>query len=130
MKTRNKRLLAKLVKDNAGLFVGAALCTVASVFLGFMTPAVLAEVLDHYLGGMPSRLPPPFDRWALDLGAGGNALGPLLGAGVVIILISLMSPSYIIPLFTDQRGQLMLMGGGFWMATGVFVMRRMINFKI
>lgn len=48
----------------------------------------------------------------------------------VIILISLMSPSYIIPLFTDQRGQLMLMGGGFWMATGVFVMRRMINFKI
>ncbi|MDD2561090.1 MAG: ABC transporter ATP-binding protein [Eubacteriales bacterium] len=91
MKTRNKRLLAKLVKDNAGLFVGAALCTVASVFLGFMTPAVLAEVLDHYLGGMPSRLPPPFDRWALDLGAGGNALGPLLGAGVVIILISLVN---------------------------------------
>ncbi|MDD3109052.1 MAG: ABC transporter ATP-binding protein [Eubacteriales bacterium] len=91
MKTRNKRLLAKLVKDNAGLFVGAALCTVASVFLGFMTPAVLAEVLDHYLGGMPSRLAPPFDRWALDLGAGGNALGPLLGAGVVIILISLVN---------------------------------------
>lgn len=48
----------------------------------------------------------------------------------VIVLISLMSPSYITPLFTDQRGQLMLMAGGFWMSMGVFVMRRMINFKI
>jgi tight adherence protein B len=48
----------------------------------------------------------------------------------VVILISLMSPSYITPLFTEQRGQLMLMGGGFWMAMGVFVMRQMINFKI
>jgi tight adherence protein B len=48
----------------------------------------------------------------------------------VVILISLMSPSYITPLFTEQRGQLMLMAGGFWMSTGVFIMRRMINFKI
>ncbi|MDD4080378.1 MAG: ABC transporter ATP-binding protein [Eubacteriales bacterium] len=91
MKTRNKRLLGQLVKDNAGLFMGAALCTIASVFLGFMTPAVLAEVLDHYLGGMPSRLPGPFDQWALSLGAGGNTFAPLLGAGVVIILISLLN---------------------------------------
>lgn len=48
----------------------------------------------------------------------------------VMVLISLMSPTYIGPLFSDQRGQLMLMGGGFWMALGVFVMRHMINFKI
>lgn len=48
----------------------------------------------------------------------------------VIVLISMMSPGYIAPLFNDQRGQLMLMAGGFWMSMGVFVMRRMINFKI
>ena len=59
------------------LFLGAALCTVASVFLGFMTPAVLAEVLDHYLGGMPSRLPAPLDGWAAALGTGGNRSLPL-----------------------------------------------------
>jgi tight adherence protein B len=34
------------------------------------------------------------------------------------------------PLFSDHRGQLMLLGGVAWMSTGIFVMRRMINFKI
>lgn len=48
----------------------------------------------------------------------------------VMVLVSMMSPQYITPLFTDQRGQLMLMAGAFWMSMGVFVMRRMINFKI
>jgi tight adherence protein B len=48
----------------------------------------------------------------------------------VVVLISLMSPTYITPLFSEPRGQLMLMAGGFWMSMGVFVMRQMINFKI
>jgi tight adherence protein B len=30
---------------------------------------------------------------------------------------------------TDPRGQMMLLGGALWMASGIFVMRRMINFK-
>jgi ATP-binding cassette subfamily B protein len=91
MKRRNRRLLRQLMRDNAGLFAGASLCTVASVFLGFMTPAVLAEVLDHYLAGMPSRLPAPLDGWAHALSAGGNTLLPLVAAGVVIVLISLLN---------------------------------------
>jgi tight adherence protein B len=33
------------------------------------------------------------------------------------------------PMFHDHRGQLMLLGGIFWMSTGIWVMRRMINFK-
>jgi tight adherence protein B len=48
----------------------------------------------------------------------------------VIALISFTSPQYMVPLFTDPRGNLMLMGGAFWMGIGIFVMRRMINFKI
>lgn len=48
----------------------------------------------------------------------------------VMLLISLMSPGYMAPLYTDPRGHLMLMVAGFWMSIGVFVMRRMINFKI
>ena len=91
MKKRNRQLLGQLLGDNAGLFAGASLCTVASVFLGFMTPAVLAEVLDHYLGFMTSRLPAPLDGWAAALGAGGNQLMPLVGAGAVIVLISLLN---------------------------------------
>lgn len=47
----------------------------------------------------------------------------------VVLLICITSPAYMVPMFTDPRGQIMLMGGALWMATGIFVMRRMINFK-
>jgi tight adherence protein B len=36
----------------------------------------------------------------------------------------------MVPLFTDHRGNLLLLASGVWMSIGVFVMRRMINFKI
>jgi len=48
----------------------------------------------------------------------------------VVALIGATSPAYMVPLFTDPRGQILLLGGGVWMATGIFVMRRMINFRI
>jgi len=48
----------------------------------------------------------------------------------VVTLISMTSPDYMMPMFTDPRGKLMLMVGGVWMSLGIFVMRRMINFKI
>lgn len=47
----------------------------------------------------------------------------------VVILISVTAPAYMKPMFTDPRGHLMLMAGGIWMSIGIFVMRRMINFK-
>ena len=47
----------------------------------------------------------------------------------VVVLISVTSPNYMVPMFSDPRGELMLLGGAFWMALGIFVMRRMINFK-
>ena len=34
-----------------------------------------------------------------------------------------------LPQMPDPRGNLMLMGGAMGMAMGIFVMRRMINFK-
>jgi tight adherence protein B len=48
----------------------------------------------------------------------------------VIILISMTTPTYIALMFTDPRGQLMLMGGLLWMGIGIFVMTKMVSFKI
>jgi tight adherence protein B len=48
----------------------------------------------------------------------------------IMALVSVTSPSYMAPMYGDQRGHLMLLGGALWMAAGIFSMRRMINFKI
>ena len=47
----------------------------------------------------------------------------------VVTLITITAPSYMAVMFTDSRGHMMLMGGVIWMSLGVFVMRKMINFK-
>jgi tight adherence protein B len=47
----------------------------------------------------------------------------------VIVLISVTSPAYMQPLFTDPRGHLMLLAAAIWMGIGVLVMRKMINFR-
>jgi tight adherence protein B len=48
----------------------------------------------------------------------------------VMVIVSLTTPSYMSLMFTDPRGNLMLLGGALWMAMGIFVMKRMISFKI
>jgi tight adherence protein B len=48
----------------------------------------------------------------------------------LMALVSLTSPGYMAPMFLDQRGHLMLLGSAIWMGMGIFVMRRMISFKI
>src|SRR5579884_312499 len=47
---------------------------------------------------------------------------------VVMALVYFTSPAYISLLWTDSFGRIMLACCGIWMAIGVFVMRRMINF--
>ena len=47
----------------------------------------------------------------------------------VVLLITITTPSYMQPMFHDPRGQLMLAGGIALMSTGIWIMRRMINFK-
>jgi tight adherence protein B len=54
--------------------------------------------------------------------------------GALPFLLSLtiyfLNPSYIELLFTDPLGKKMSIGGGLWMLIGVFVMKKMISFKI
>lgn len=47
----------------------------------------------------------------------------------VMIMTYLASPDYIDPLFTTKVGNFFIAIGLLWMASGVFVMRKMINFK-
>ncbi|MFN3931978.1 MAG: type II secretion system F family protein [Brevundimonas sp.] len=47
----------------------------------------------------------------------------------VMILVSVTTPAYMAKLFTDPRGQFMLLVAVMMMALGVFVMKRMISFK-
>jgi tight adherence protein B len=47
----------------------------------------------------------------------------------VMLIVYLTTPAYIKLLFTERVGNLMLAGCVFWMSTGIFVMRKMINFK-
>jgi len=48
---------------------------------------------------------------------------------VVMGIVYLTTPSYIKLLFTERTGNLMLAVCVFWMSVGIFVMRKMINFK-
>lgn len=49
---------------------------------------------------------------------------------VVALLVYLTSPEYIMILFNDPRGHLILGFSAVWMSIGIFVMRNMINFDI
>lgn len=49
---------------------------------------------------------------------------------VMYALIRVVSPDYAVLLWTDPRGQTMMMYGIFWMSIGYFVMWRMVNFEI
>lgn len=49
---------------------------------------------------------------------------------IVALLVYLTSPDYMMILFTDPRGQLVIGAGLFWMGLGIFIMRNMINFDI
>ena len=49
---------------------------------------------------------------------------------IVALLVYLTSPYYIMILFTDPRGHLILAFSGVWMSVGIFIMRNMIQFDI
>jgi tight adherence protein B len=46
-----------------------------------------------------------------------------------MLLVYLTTPAYMTLMFTERAGNLMLAGCVLWMSIGIFVMRKMINFK-
>jgi tight adherence protein B len=49
---------------------------------------------------------------------------------IVGFLVYLSSPNYIMPLFTTPTGHLVLGCSGLWMAIGIGVMKKMMNFEV
>jgi tight adherence protein B len=47
----------------------------------------------------------------------------------VMVMVYITTPSYIMELFIHPVGHMILLGAGTMMATGIYVMRRMINFN-
>jgi tight adherence protein B len=47
----------------------------------------------------------------------------------VMTLVWLSTPTYIDSLFTERMGNIMLLGCVIWMSAGIFVMKKMIDFK-
>lgn len=59
-----------------------------------------------------------------------KASASIIGAlpPIVMIMVYIMTPEYISLLWTHPTGRLMLAGCALWMGTGIFVMKKMINF--
>ncbi|OJF91511.1 type II secretion system F family protein [Pararhizobium antarcticum] len=49
---------------------------------------------------------------------------------IVAFLVYMTSPEYMMILFTDPRGHMIMGASGVWMGIGIWVMRNMINFDI
>lgn len=48
----------------------------------------------------------------------------------VMLAVQVLTPSYLLPLFTEPGGQKALIGAALWMLFGMLIMRKMINFEI
>lgn len=65
------------------------------------------------------------------LSAEANASAMIIGALPIIVmaLVYFTRPSYIMILFTDPTGHLILLGAATMMSLGIFIMHKMVNFK-
>lgn len=89
----------------------------------------LSEALGNLSGVLRDRFRMAMKIRAMSSEAKASAM--ILGAlpPGVMTMVYLSSPNYIAPLFTTTMGNVMIAGGLFWMSIGLFVMRKMINFK-
>jgi tight adherence protein B len=65
------------------------------------------------------------------LSAEAKASAAVLGAlpFAVMSMVYITTPNYMTILWTEKIGQFMLLGAALWMSCGIFVMKKMINFK-
>jgi tight adherence protein B len=89
----------------------------------------LSEALGNLSGVLRDRFRMEMKVKALSAEAKSSAMVLASLPPGVMVMVYMSSPDYIMPLFSTTAGNLMILGGGFWMLCGVLVMRKMINFK-
>jgi tight adherence protein B len=89
----------------------------------------LSEALSNLSGVLRDRkrLQGKIKAMSSEAKASAMIIGSLPPAVMGIVYVT--TPAYIALLFTERTGNLILAGCAFWMSAGVFVMRKMINFK-
>lgn len=102
MQNRKLRLMGKLLLENKWYFLSALLCTVMTVIIEFVTPIVLAETLDYYLQGKPSRMPAFINEWVNSLGGPSFMARNLWIVGLFLVGLNLLSGVFS---FTKSRTQ-------------------------
>ncbi|HWA91218.1 MAG TPA: type II secretion system F family protein [Rhizomicrobium sp.] len=89
----------------------------------------LSEALSNLSGVLRDRkrLAGKIKAMSSEAKASAMIIGSLPIAVMGIVYVT--TPAYIALLFTEKAGNLMLAACAFWMSCGIFVMRKMINFK-
>jgi tight adherence protein B len=89
----------------------------------------LSEALGNLSGVLRDRLRLQMKVKALSAEAKASAM--VLGSlpPGVMFMVYASSPDYIMPLFATKTGNMFLLGSAIWMSMGVFVIKKMINFK-
>ena len=85
------RQMGKLILKNKWFFLAALLCTVFTVVIDFVTPIVMAETMDYYLQGKPSRMPGFINDWVNALGGPDFMARNLWIVGLVLVGLNLLS---------------------------------------
>jgi tight adherence protein B len=88
----------------------------------------LAEALSNLSGVLRDRyrLQAKVKAFSAEAKASAMIIGSL--PPIVMLLVFLTSPDYIMLLWTEKLGNMMLIASGIWMLLGILVMRKMINF--
>lgn len=90
----------------------------------------LAESLENLSGILRERRKMKQKIYALSSEARMSAI--IIGSLPIVVgfLVYLMRPDYILILFEEQTGQMLLGGGVIWMSFGIMIMRSMVRFEI
>jgi tight adherence protein B len=101
-----------------------------SIAIQMETGGSLAEALGNLSDVLRKRQQMKLKVKAVSSEAKASAM--IIGAlpFIMLGLLSAMSPDYVAPLFTDTRGQMLLVGGFSWMGLGAVIMWRMTQFEI
>ena len=106
MNRRTMGLLAKLVRKNGRYFFWALIFTVFTVLIEYLTPIVLAETLDYYLQGKPSRMPGFVNAWVDALGGPEFMAKNLWIAGLALVILNVIGG-----VFNFGKGRLQSIAG-------------------